>query len=236
MKTKGKFVTFYSYKGGVGRTLALANVAWAAALDGKKVVIIDFDLEAPGISSIVPFQNVMKQFRNDLAASEKDGGLFELILFYKKFHTVPSIPTYFSCPPIKDKRFQGNGCIFIIPAGKEDDTFRKKLQSFHWQEFYQGNGKEFFLRFRDTILYQFDQPDLVLIDSRTGLTDIGGICTVLLPDTLVVMTGLNNQNLSGSQMIIESIKKHSEYRKEENYCWMVWMKYLGQATGILSKK
>jgi len=40
-----RFITFYSYKGCVGRTLALGNMAWGAALEGKRVVIIDFDLE-----------------------------------------------------------------------------------------------------------------------------------------------------------------------------------------------
>ncbi len=42
-------ITFYSYKGGVGRTLALANVGHYLALLGKKVFAVDFDLEAPGL-------------------------------------------------------------------------------------------------------------------------------------------------------------------------------------------
>ena len=218
ISTEGQFVTFYSYKGGVGRTMALANVAWAAALDGKKVVIIDFDLEAPGISSIIPFQDSMKQFHHDCNQSIKNGGLFELILYFQKHQLVPAIPEFFSCNAIKHEKFKGDGIISIIPAGKEDKKYREKLQSFNWNKFYlEQDGKEFIFRLRDTIMYQYDQPDLVLIDSRTGLTDIGSICTVLLPDTLVVLTGMNYQNLAGSQMIIESTKKHSEYRKKENY-------------------
>src|ERR1700719_1352946 len=45
----GKIVTFYSYKGGTGRSMALANVAWILASSGKRVLVIDWDLEAPGI-------------------------------------------------------------------------------------------------------------------------------------------------------------------------------------------
>src|SRR3990172_10784009 len=45
----GQIITFYSYKGGVGRSLALANVATLLAQHGKKVLVIDFDLEAPGL-------------------------------------------------------------------------------------------------------------------------------------------------------------------------------------------
>jgi MinD-like ATPase involved in chromosome partitioning or flagellar assembly len=43
-------VTFYSYKGGAGRTLALANVAVLMARQGHRVLVADFDLEAPGMS------------------------------------------------------------------------------------------------------------------------------------------------------------------------------------------
>ena len=42
----GQVVTFYSYKGGTGRTMALANVAWILAANGKKVLTIDWDLES----------------------------------------------------------------------------------------------------------------------------------------------------------------------------------------------
>ena len=42
-------VAFYSYKGGVGRTLLLATAARFLALAGKKVVALDLDLEAPGL-------------------------------------------------------------------------------------------------------------------------------------------------------------------------------------------
>ena len=44
-------VTFYSYKGGVGRSMALANVAEWFRLQGLKVVMVDWDLEAPGLES-----------------------------------------------------------------------------------------------------------------------------------------------------------------------------------------
>src|SRR5215813_12543853 len=46
---KGRIITFYSYKGGTGRSMALANVAWILAMNGKRVLVIDWDLEAPGL-------------------------------------------------------------------------------------------------------------------------------------------------------------------------------------------
>jgi len=45
----GTLITFYSYKGGIGRTMALANIATLLACWGKRVLIVDWDLEAPGV-------------------------------------------------------------------------------------------------------------------------------------------------------------------------------------------
>src|SRR5436305_1706735 len=46
---RGRIVTFYSFKGGAGRSMALANVAWILASRGERVLVIDWDLEAPGL-------------------------------------------------------------------------------------------------------------------------------------------------------------------------------------------
>lgn len=48
----GRIVTFYSYKGGTGRTMALVNVGWIMASNGKRVLLVDWDLEAPGCTGI----------------------------------------------------------------------------------------------------------------------------------------------------------------------------------------
>ncbi|MBA4392814.1 MAG: hypothetical protein C0407_04590 [Desulfobacca sp.] len=209
------FVTFYSYKGGVGRTLALGNVAWEVARNGKKVVILDFDLEAPGISSIIPFQKTIKKH---FADKKKKGGLFEFILEFQQTQKIPSLASYYSTEPLIEKEFKEGGSLRIIPAGREDVAYKEKLQAFNWDRFYdEENGKYFLNDLRPMIISEFDHPDLVLIDSRTGLTDIGGICTILLPDKVVIVTGLNDQNLKGSKAVIETIEKHSRIRLKTNY-------------------
>ena len=52
-KELGIIYTFYSFKGGVGRTMALANVAALLAKWGYSVLVVDWDLEAPGLEPIL---------------------------------------------------------------------------------------------------------------------------------------------------------------------------------------
>ena len=50
---QGQIITFYSYKGGTGRTMAMANVAWIIASNGKRVLAVDWDLESPGLAQVL---------------------------------------------------------------------------------------------------------------------------------------------------------------------------------------
>src|SRR6476659_4458719 len=62
----GKIITFYSYKGGTGRSMALANIAWILASNGKRVLCVDWDLEAPGLHRyFAPFLIDSELFSSD---------------------------------------------------------------------------------------------------------------------------------------------------------------------------
>ena len=68
----GNIITFYSYKGGTGRSMAVANIAWILASNGKRVLTVDWDLEAPGLHRyFAPFLS-----DKDLTGSE---GLIDLL-------------------------------------------------------------------------------------------------------------------------------------------------------------
>src|SRR5215510_7742250 len=72
----GQVVTFYYDNGGTGRTMALANVAWILASNGKRVLVVDWDLESPGLHKFfAPF------IEPDTLASR--GGVIDLIREYE---------------------------------------------------------------------------------------------------------------------------------------------------------
>src|SRR5438067_11371438 len=77
MAASTMFITFYSYKGGVGRTTALANVACLLASDQEhpqKVLVWDFDLEAPGLHRIFPPREPQRYGFVDMAYQYTESG------------------------------------------------------------------------------------------------------------------------------------------------------------------
>ena len=96
-------VTFYSYKGGVGRTLALMNVAARLAKRGKRVFILDFDLEAPGVDSFPGTPDATR-------------GIVEYLSLYMAHGTVPQLTDYVYHMPTRGN----NGRIDVMPAGRKD--------------------------------------------------------------------------------------------------------------------
>ena len=79
-----------------------------------------------------------------------------------------------------------------------------------WGELY--DEREGYLLFED-LKEQWRQlidPDYVLIDSRTGYTDTGGICTRQLPDAVTILFFPNEQNLRGLTKVIGDIRSEAE--------------------------
>jgi tetratricopeptide (TPR) repeat protein len=189
--------TFYSYKGGVGRTSAMVNVASRLAQSGKKVFILDFDLEAPGIDAFPAF-----------SGQEPRKGIVEYITHFIRTEEVPPIEDFVYSVNLGEN----NSVVSFMPAGRKDRQYQSDLSLLDWKMFYkQRMGFLFIENLKASIKEKFD-PDYVLIDSRTGLTDISGICTIQLPNLVVLLFGLNNQNLHGTGQIYRSIKTNKVNR------------------------
>lgn len=109
-------ITFYSYKGGVGRTLALANIAIYLSRFGQNVCIMDFDLEAPGLH--YKFPQLFK-------ASDIRGGLVDYIYEFTHNKGAPKSLDEYSFEVVSPSKYQGG--IRLIPAGNvlSSDYWRK---------------------------------------------------------------------------------------------------------------
>jgi len=222
-ETPGQVITFYSYKGGTGRTMALANVACLLAkqVKGKGVLIVDWDLEAPGLHRF--FQDRFeKQFAksDDIdSALDEQPGLIDLFGELDKAIPPPSlteVQTEEDASAVLDSvKFEqfiletDIPSLHLLKAGRFDEKYAYRVNTFQWEDFY--NRSPSLIRLfaeRLTERYQY-----VLIDSRTGVTDISGICTMLMPRKLVVVFTPNRQSLTGS---LDLIRQATNYRRQSD--------------------
>jgi len=54
-----------------------------------------------------------------------------------------------------------------------------------------------------------------LLDSRTGMTEIAATCTLGLADVVVMLTGLNNQNLQGTRWVLDMLENEGGLRPDD---------------------
>ena len=199
-----RITTFYSYKGGSGRSMAVANVAWALATNGERVLTIDWDLEAPGL------HRYFHPFLQDPGQSQS-AGLIDYLWEYIRQLTATATDRAPHDIPIDglvqelQLPYSGPGVLHFIGAGAQDEQYSAKVGGLDWGTFYSRFGGEAFVnRFMDWARSRYTH---VLIDSRTGVADSAGVCTMQLPDAVVMCAVYNRQSIEGTASVARSIMR-----------------------------
>lgn len=192
--------------------MTLANTAWILAANGKRVLAVDWDLEAPGLHRFFePFLDP------DTAGATT--GVIDLLSEYAWAAADPALPEprpadwHRDFARIQrhavslDWQFPGAGTLDLVQAGRQNRDYSATAGGFDWDNFYsQLGGGLFFDALRDDMRQNYDY---VLIDSRTGLSDIADICTAHLPDVLVDCFTLSNQSIDGAANVARYIARHA---------------------------
>ena len=203
------FITFYSFKGGVGRSMALINVAGILAARGFRVLVLDMDLEAPGLSYLAndpsrPPQPGFVELLLDATERGPEGDLFVL-------PAADAIRPYcapYSIPEVFEPHSES--ALSIMPAGCLDGGYSARLERLNLPGLYHdGLGLPTILAFKQ-VLQESGLFDYVFVDSRTGFSDESGICTRDLADYLIVLSGLNRQNIEGTTSFLRAFRAASE--------------------------
>lgn len=214
----GSVVTFYSYKGGTGRTMALANVACllgAPRAEGERVLMVDWDLEAPGLHRYF-------NSPNSAGADGDQPGLIDLFIELRRLTRLDSEfrkrvrgdESWIALDQILrlDQYIQRGVApgVDLMRAGRftadGSETYAERVASFDWAEFYR-DSPECFQAFRLLLCHRYAH---VLVDSRTGVGDVSGICTMILPERLVAVFTPNEQSLSG---LLDLVAEAIAYRR-----------------------
>lgn len=216
---EGQVVTFYSYKGGTGRTMALANTAWILAANGQRVLVADWDLESPGLHRFyAPFL--------DPEQVATTGGVMDLILDYewenarrrKEDGAGTARPGDWHREYARVHRyafsvgweFPGGGSLDLLLAGRHNPDYATSVTGLNWDNFYNRlGGAQFFDALREDMKRHYDYA---LIDSRTGISDVAEICTIHLPDILVDCFTLSDQGIDGAAAVAARVRDYEGRR------------------------
>jgi MinD-like ATPase involved in chromosome partitioning or flagellar assembly len=194
-----KTITFYSYKGGVGRTLTLVNIAKRLLEFNKKVCILDLDIEAPGIQF---------KFQDYIGNRKIENGIVDYIYDFSKNGILnENLDKYIFEINIGKNNFA------LIPSGNIDsEDYWMKLSSIDWYKllYIKGEGIPFFIDLKERIKKQIN-PDYLLIDSRTGITEISSISLSILSDSVVVVASNNEENISGASRVINGLTNPNNF-------------------------
>lgn len=201
----GQVVTFYSFKGGTGRTMALANVAWILAESGQRVLVADWDLESPGLHRFFnPFF--------DPSVLRGTGGIIDMIRAFEAETTKNKPrPDGWEAEFARVERFAfslkysfaNGGSLDFLSAGRQNGDYAAGVSGLDWDVFYDRlGGASLFDALRVDMKRNYDYA---LIDSRTGLSDVANICTIHLPDVLVDCFTFSEQGIDGAAMVAREV-------------------------------
>jgi Mrp family chromosome partitioning ATPase len=220
---RGEIITFYSYKGGTGRTMALANVACVLVEPlraGEQVLVVDWDLEAPGLHRFFPGRLGSQSVTSEGELDSTPGLMDALREIRDRLPSDRAISPEASASAVAQvfsgldvNAFvsdSGIANVRIMRAGSNDhEQYSREVNTFDWEGLF-SRAPTVYRELAEWLAKTFRY---VLIDSRTGVTDISGICTSLLPEKLVVVFTPNRQSLTG---VRELVKRATDYRRESD--------------------
>ncbi|MBL0389501.1 AAA family ATPase [Tumebacillus sp. ITR2] len=183
-----KTIAFYSFKGGVGRTTALVHSAWSLAAKGKRVVMVDLDFEAPSL-------------HRTQKMTVPDKGLVDYL--YERTNLFGDDEPKISIADTIGEIDVPRGKLFVVSAGKVDMDYIAKVDDLRNLSIYDHRLWE---DFREELVEQL-QPDLILIDSRTGINVWGALSMLMISDKSILFMNPNPQNSEGMDTILTSLIK-----------------------------
>lgn len=189
-------VTFYSFKGGVGRSTALAFVANILAVQGYRIVMIDFDLEAPGLSFAHP-------------VDVPEATTYGVLDYVHQRYLTPeeNIPAIDEC--IRQISISARGELYLIPAGAYDEDYIHRLADLNIHSLYQSKANPIHQLLED--VKKSLKPDIILIDARTGFTDMGAVALFDQADLGIICFSPTKQSYAGLEWVVKAASKQRKY-------------------------
>lgn len=220
-------VCFYSFRGGVGRTtLAVStalNIADSSIEKTTDSFLLDLDLEAPGID----------EFQKCAPPAPDQKGLMEYVSDYRAMGRAPDLDEYTYRKLANSTEYAGrlnfshigtsggaapkvsnpkriDAYLHVMRAGRRDKAYRKSLEQLNWSRFCgQEDGKLFFENLRAGVFKQLG-CEFMIVDARTGLSHLGGVCMGQLADAVVLLFQPTRAHMQGLAIVAKVIRAREE--------------------------
>ncbi len=179
--------TFYSLRGGVGRSTALAYTARILAANKKNVVCVDMDLEAPALPILLGCESEVKE----------NQGVVDLLIALDQGER-PDFSKHLL--PVKNAEN-----LFVMPAGRVSADYARKLGFINPSNWYREdiNPLRLFLDgLRNNLPFK---PNVILLDARTGITNLSGPLLFDLADVAVIAFFPHPQAKLGTELLARSL-------------------------------
>lgn len=197
-------VSFYSYKGGVGRSVSLLNSAWSLAASGSRVALLDLDLEAPGLHEAPLRRWEPGGDARDPRPPECVGSFYSFCQAAvdpaRRIETLDDARDLVAAHLTRD--LGPSGRLALMPARTQDDgdAYADFVDRFSWSRFYQDPERPGKLVLTQLITgLSALGYDYLFVDARTGLTDVRGPSLLDIPDLVVMVSNLSAQSAAGIQ-------------------------------------
>lgn len=213
-------VTFYSYKGGMGRTTTMIASAIDMAVNrGRTVVIIDCDLEAPGYLNFFDLSNHIG------LREGKTNGLVEFINDVQ-FSSKPEeidISNYMINVGLGNSNkslYENLDKVWLVPAGNLNENYSDYDKNEDRRDYLEGLSRLNLsnvayvvdcFRLLFSKIQERVNPDIILLDSRTGFNDIFGTVAFCLSSCVVGFFGFNRQTQPGLMNLLEEYYKRNSF-------------------------
>ena len=173
----------------MGGTTAMVGVGLLLAQEGKHVVLVNTDIEAPGLSSLFFPENAINRGTLDCFLENRIGAAGK-ISDYTLSYDVNTVVD------------QASGSLTVIPAGRVDENYLSKLARIDFQGYQPNSLSESLKSLLEDIDKAYPDTDYILLDARAGFHDLGGVTLGRIPHGDVLFGSHSDPSWSGIQQAV----------------------------------
>ncbi|MCU1493245.1 MAG: hypothetical protein JWO62_1009 [Acidimicrobiaceae bacterium] len=191
-------VTLFSLRGGVGRSTALINAASLLATEGRRILCVDMDLEAPGLAALFGVESRV----------DHDSGVVRLLQQIDADDEV-DIARHLIKVREADE-------LYVLPAGVPDANYARRLATIDPTAWYEEDRNPFRILMDRLQALPIDF-DVILLDARTGISPLNAPLLFDLSDMVVVVFFPHPQSIRGTEALTRAVLRSTTRRPEQRF-------------------